>query len=86
MDSMIGYARRWRLIFQRISSILLSVLCTVSVAITHADNRIVIRTPNTFVRAGNDIEAQYADKKVAVIADEMHEANVCYRDCRRRWA
>lgn len=43
---------------------------------THADNRIVIMTPNTFVRAGNDIEAQYADKKVAVIADEMHEANV----------
>lgn len=43
---------------------------------THSDNRIVIMTPNTFVRAGNDIEAEYADKKVAVIADEMHEANV----------
>lgn len=43
---------------------------------THQDNRIVIMTPNTFVRAGNDIEAEYADKKVAVIADEMHEANV----------
>lgn len=43
---------------------------------THDDNRIVIMTANTFVRAGNEIETLYADKKVAVIADEMHEANV----------
>ena len=43
---------------------------------THDNNRIVIMTPNTFVRAGSDIEAQHADKKVAIIADEMHEANV----------
>ena len=43
---------------------------------THDNNRIVIMTPNTFVRAGSDIETQHADKKVAIIADEMHEANV----------
>lgn len=40
------------------------------------ENRIVIMTPNTFLRAGNDIERNHADKKVAIVADEMHEANV----------
>lgn len=43
---------------------------------THPDNRIVIMTPNTFLRAGNDIEQEHGDKKVAIIADEIHEANV----------
>ncbi len=43
---------------------------------THEDNRIVIMTPNTFLRAGNEIEQQHGDKKVAIVADEMHEANV----------
>lgn len=40
------------------------------------NNRIVIMTPNSFLRAGNDISKDHGDKKVAIIADEMHEANV----------
>lgn len=40
------------------------------------NNRIVIMTPNAFLRAGNDISENFGDKRVAIIADEMHEANV----------
>ncbi len=39
-------------------------------------NRIVIMTPNSFLRSGNDIAKEHGNKKVAIIADEMHEANV----------
>ncbi len=45
-------------------------------AILSDDNRIVVMTPNTFARMEADIRAQHADKKVAIISDEIHEANL----------
>lgn len=40
------------------------------------NSRIIAMTPNTFVRMESDIRSQYADKKVAIVADEIHEANL----------
>lgn len=40
------------------------------------ESRIVVMTPNTFVRMEQSIRDQYADKKVAIISDEIHEANL----------
>lgn len=42
----------------------------------HESNRIVIMTADTFNGMLPDIEAQNADKKVVVMADEIHEANL----------
>lgn len=40
------------------------------------NNRIVIMTADTFNAMLPDIEAQHSDKKVAIISDEIHEANL----------
>ena len=40
------------------------------------ENRITVMTPNTFARMAADIEEQYGDEKVAIIPDEIHEANL----------
>ncbi|MDB5179881.1 MAG: hypothetical protein JWN12_513 [Candidatus Saccharibacteria bacterium] len=42
----------------------------------HDDNRVLIMTPNTFNRMEKDIAEKYGDKKVAIISDEIHEANL----------
>ncbi|MGH7218440.1 MAG: DEAD/DEAH box helicase family protein [Candidatus Microsaccharimonas sp.] len=42
----------------------------------HEDNKIVVMTPNTFIKMAKDFREQYGDKKVAIIADEIHEANL----------
>lgn len=42
----------------------------------HDENRIIIMTSDTFNGMITDIEAQHGDKKVAIIADEIHEANI----------
>ena len=43
----------------------------------HSDaSRITIMTPNTFARMEADIRHQYGDEKVAIISDEIHEANL----------
>ncbi|MBC7459677.1 DEAD/DEAH box helicase family protein [Candidatus Saccharibacteria bacterium] len=42
----------------------------------HEDNRIVVMTPNTFTKMEKDISARYKDQKVAIISDEIHEANL----------
>lgn len=46
------------------------------VELDEENNRIVVMTPNTFVRMEADIRSHYADKKVAIISDEIHEANL----------
>lgn len=40
------------------------------------DNKIVVMTPNTFIKMEQDLREKYGDKKVAIIADEIHEANI----------
>lgn len=40
------------------------------------DNKIIIMTPNTFTRMEPNIREQYGDQKVAIIPDEIHEANI----------
>lgn len=54
-----------------------------SVGIVHGErseldeeNRIIVMTPNTYVRMEADIRRKYADKKVAIMPDEVHEANL----------
>lgn len=42
----------------------------------HENNKILVMTPNTYIRMADDISTKYGDKKVAVIADEIHEANL----------
>lgn len=42
----------------------------------HENNKIVIMTPNTYVRMAHDISSEFAEKKVAIISDEIHEANI----------
>lgn len=37
---------------------------------------IVVMTPNTFTRMEAEIREEYCDKRVAIISDEIHEANV----------
>lgn len=41
-----------------------------------ANNRIVVMTPNTFMKMEASIRAQYSDQKVAILSDEIHEANL----------
>lgn len=43
---------------------------------THHDNRIVVMTPDTFNGMERDINDLYKDKKVAIMSDEIHEANL----------
>ena len=43
----------------------------------HSDaSRITIMTPNTFARMADDVRQRYGNEKVAVISDEIHEANL----------
>ncbi|RWZ78423.1 MAG: hypothetical protein EOT05_01535 [Candidatus Microsaccharimonas sossegonensis] len=42
----------------------------------HNDNRVVVMTPQTFNVMEKDIKEKYGDKKVAIISDEIHEANL----------
>ncbi len=40
------------------------------------DAKVVFMTPNTYTRMAKSIEEEYEGKKVAIIADEIHEANL----------
>lgn len=42
----------------------------------HDDNRVLVMTPNTFNRMEKDLSEKFGDKKVAIISDEIHEANL----------
>ena len=42
----------------------------------HENNKILVMTPNTFIKMEKDLRANMGDKKVAIIADEIHEANL----------
>ncbi len=42
----------------------------------HEENKIVVMTPNTFIRMQTEFKEKYADKKLAIVADEIHEANL----------
>ncbi|MBC7564994.1 DEAD/DEAH box helicase family protein [Candidatus Saccharibacteria bacterium] len=42
----------------------------------HDDNRVMVMTPNTFNRMEKDLSEKYGNKKVAIISDEIHEANL----------
>lgn len=42
----------------------------------HENNKILVMTPNTYIRMAKDFEQLYGDKKIAIIADEIHEANL----------
>jgi len=42
----------------------------------HDENRVLVMTPNTFNRMEKDLSEKYGDKKVAIISDEIHEANL----------
>lgn len=43
---------------------------------THENNSIVVMTPNTFLLMEKSLREDYGDKKIAIIADEIHEANL----------
>ena len=43
---------------------------------THESNKIRVMTADTFNAMATQLENDYADKKVAIIADEAHEANI----------
>lgn len=42
----------------------------------HENNKIMVMTPNTFIKMEPDFREKYGDKKLAIIADEIHEANL----------
>jgi len=42
----------------------------------HENNKILVMTPNTFVKMERDLQRNYGDQKLAIIADEIHEANL----------
>ena len=42
----------------------------------HDDNRIVVMTPDTFNGMEQELRENYKDKKVAIMSDEIHEANL----------
>lgn len=42
----------------------------------HDNNKILVMTPNTFIKMEKDLRKAYGDKKLAVVADEIHEANL----------
>ena len=39
-------------------------------------NKIMVMTPNTFIKMEKDLRELYGDKKLAIVADEIHEANL----------
>lgn len=42
----------------------------------HDNNRIIVMTPNTYIKMAKELRERFGDKKVAIIADEIHEANL----------
>lgn len=42
----------------------------------HDDNRIVVMTPDTFNGMEQELRVTYKDQKVAIMSDEIHEANL----------
>jgi len=42
----------------------------------HSDNKVLVMTPNTFIRMEKELREVYADKKLAICVDEIHEANL----------
>lgn len=42
----------------------------------HDNNKIVVMTPNTFIKMQTELSETHGDKKVAIVADEIHEANL----------
>lgn len=42
----------------------------------HENNKIMVMTPNTFIKMEKDLREVYGHKKLAVVADEIHEANL----------
>ena len=42
----------------------------------HENNKILVMTPNTFIKMEKDLRTIYGDKKLAIVADEVHEANL----------
>lgn len=42
----------------------------------HENNKILVMTPNTFIKMEKDLRKLYGDKKLAIVADEIHEANL----------
>lgn len=42
----------------------------------HDNNKITVMTPNTFIKMERDLRKKYANKKLAIVADEIHEANL----------
>lgn len=42
----------------------------------HENNKIMVMTPNTFIKMEQELRKTYGGKKVAVVADEIHEANL----------
>jgi HrpA-like RNA helicase len=42
----------------------------------HEDNHVLVMTPNTFNRMEKELSEKFGDKKVAIISDEIHEANL----------
>jgi len=42
----------------------------------HENNKIMVMTPNTYLKMESDLRSLFGDKKVAIVADEIHEANL----------
>ncbi len=42
----------------------------------HVDNKIMVMTPNTFIKMESELRERFDGKKLAIIADEIHEANL----------
>ena len=42
----------------------------------HDNNKILVMTPNTFIKMEQDLQKNFGDKKLAIVADEIHEANL----------
>lgn len=42
----------------------------------HENNKIMVMTPNTFLKMEPELRDRFADKKLAIISDEIHEANL----------
>ncbi len=43
---------------------------------SHENNKIMVMTPNTFIKMEAELRERFGDKKLAIIADEIHEANL----------
>jgi HrpA-like RNA helicase len=42
----------------------------------HENNKILVMTPNTFIKMEQDLRVNFGEKKLAIVADEIHEANL----------